>query len=156
MSPDSHAAHHTLSFIFSLLVAQSCPTLCNPVDYSLPGSSVHGILQARILRWVAILFYRGSSRSRDRTPSLPHCRKILYCLSHQDLFGMRLKDHICLKHLHGSWLSVVLPWSPVTFINTSLSVLKRTATCRSCRLEEEKKGKLVTETRDDKKQQQGR
>ena len=35
-------------------VAQSCPTLCNPVDYSLPCSSIHGILQARVLEWVAI------------------------------------------------------------------------------------------------------
>ena len=42
-------------------VAQSCPTLCNPVDCSLVGSSVHGILQARILEWVAISFSRGSS-----------------------------------------------------------------------------------------------
>ena len=48
-------------------VAQSYPTLCNPVDCSLPGSSVHGILQARILEWVAISFSRGSSRPRDRT-----------------------------------------------------------------------------------------
>jgi len=37
-------------------VAQSCPTLCKPVDCSLPGSSVHGILQARILEWIAITF----------------------------------------------------------------------------------------------------
>ena len=36
--------------------AQSCPTLSNPMDYSLPGSSVHGILQARVLEWVAIAF----------------------------------------------------------------------------------------------------
>ena len=48
-------------------VAQSCPTLCNPVDCSLPGSSVHGILQARILEWVAISFSRGSSWLRDQT-----------------------------------------------------------------------------------------
>ena len=48
-------------------VAQSCPTLCDPMDCSLPGSSVHGILQARILEWVAISFSRGSSRPRDRT-----------------------------------------------------------------------------------------
>ena len=41
--------------------AQSCPTLCNPEDYSLPGSSVHGIFQARILEWIAISFSRGSS-----------------------------------------------------------------------------------------------
>ena len=44
-----------------LIVAQSCPTLCNPVNCSLPGSSVHGIFQARILEWVAISFSRGSS-----------------------------------------------------------------------------------------------
>ena len=48
-------------------VAQSCPTLCDPVDCSLPGFSVYGILQARILEWVTISFSRGSSRPRDRT-----------------------------------------------------------------------------------------
>ena len=48
-------------------VAQSCLTLCDPVDCSPPGSSIHGILQARILEWVAISFSRGSSRPRDRT-----------------------------------------------------------------------------------------
>ena len=48
-------------------VAQSCPTLCNPMDCSLPGSSVHGIFQARVLEWVAISFSRGSSRPRDWT-----------------------------------------------------------------------------------------
>ena len=41
-------------------VAQSCPTLSNPMDYSLPGSSVHGIFQARVLEWVAIAFSRPS------------------------------------------------------------------------------------------------
>ena len=50
-----------------VLVAQSCPTLCNPTDCSPPGSSVHGILQARILEWIAICFFRGSSQPRDRT-----------------------------------------------------------------------------------------
>ena len=39
---------------------QLCPTLCDPMDHSLPGSSVHGILQARILEWVAISYYRES------------------------------------------------------------------------------------------------
>ena len=46
---------------------QSCPTLCDPMDCSSPGSFVHGILQARILEWVAISFSRGSSPPRDRT-----------------------------------------------------------------------------------------
>ena len=45
----------------------SCPTLCNPIDCNLEGFSVHGILQARILEWVAIPFSRGSSQPRDRT-----------------------------------------------------------------------------------------
>ena len=48
-------------------VAQSCPTLCDPMDCSLPGSSVHGIFQAIVLEWIAISFPRGSSRPRDRT-----------------------------------------------------------------------------------------
>ena len=48
-------------------VAQSCPTLCDPMDYSLPGSSVHGIFQARILEWVAISSSRRSSRPGDWT-----------------------------------------------------------------------------------------
>ena len=50
-----------------VLVALSCPTLCHPMDCSLPGSSVHGILQARILQWVAIPFSRRSSRPWDQT-----------------------------------------------------------------------------------------
>ena len=48
-----------------MLVAQSCPTLCDPMDCSPPGSSVHGVLQAEILEWVAIPFSRRSSRPRD-------------------------------------------------------------------------------------------
>ena len=48
-------------------VTQSCPTLCDPMDCNLPGSSIHGILQARILEWVAISFSRASFRHRDRT-----------------------------------------------------------------------------------------
>ena len=46
-------------------VALWCPTLCDPTDYSSPGSSLHGILQARILEWTAVPFSRGSSQPRD-------------------------------------------------------------------------------------------
>ena len=46
---------------------QPCLILCNPLDYNLPGSSVHGILQARILEWGAIPFSKGSSQPRNRT-----------------------------------------------------------------------------------------
>ena len=63
--------------------SQSCPTLCNPIDCSLTGSSVHGIHQARILEWVAIPFSRGSSQRRDQT-CVPYVsrigRRILYVL----------------------------------------------------------------------------
>ena len=48
-------------------VAQSCPILCDPMDCSLPGSSVRGIFQSRILEWVALSFYRRSSWPRDWT-----------------------------------------------------------------------------------------
>ena len=64
---------------------QSCPTLCSPIDCSPPGSSVHGILQARILRRVAISSSRGSSRPRDHTwVSYISCigRKVFYHWCH--------------------------------------------------------------------------
>ena len=50
-----------------VLVAQSCRTVCGPMDYSPPGSSVHGILQTRILEWVAMPSSKGSSSHRGRT-----------------------------------------------------------------------------------------
>ena len=64
---------------------QSCLTLYDPMDCSLPGSSVHGILQSRILEWVAISFSRGSSQPRDWTSiSYVSCigRGVLYCYHH--------------------------------------------------------------------------
>ena len=53
-------------FVVQSLSAK-CPTLCNPMDYSPPGSSAHGISQARILELVAISFSKGSSQTRDQT-----------------------------------------------------------------------------------------
>ena len=55
--------------------AQLCTTLCDPIDCSLPGSSVHGIFQTRILKWVAISYSRGSLQSRDRT-----CISCIFCI----------------------------------------------------------------------------
>ena len=67
-----HLSHQGSLWIFWLSVhlsevAQSCPALCDPVDRSPPGSSVHGISQARTLEWFAIPFSRGSSQPGDRT-----------------------------------------------------------------------------------------
>ena len=66
-----------------VLVTQLCLTLCDPMDCSPPGSSDYGILQARILEWVAIPFSRGSSSTGDLpNPGIElgplHCRRILY------------------------------------------------------------------------------
>ena len=60
---------------------QSYPTACNPMYCSLPGSSVHGILQAKILEWVAISFSRGSSQPRDWT-----CVSYVSCIGRQVLY----------------------------------------------------------------------
>ena len=65
-------------------VAQSCPILCNPMNYGLPGSSVLGIFQTRVLEWIAISFSRGSSRPRYRTPVSRICGQMLYHLSHRE------------------------------------------------------------------------
>ena len=65
-------------------VAQSCLTLCDPMDCSLPGSSVHGIFQARVLEWVAISFSRGSSRPRDRIWVSRIVGRRFHCLSHKE------------------------------------------------------------------------
>ena len=61
--------------------AQLCPTLCNPMDCSLLGSSVHGISQARILECVAISYPRASSQPRDRT-----CIFCVFCIGRQILY----------------------------------------------------------------------
>ena len=65
-------------FFLHCLVAKSCPALCHPLNCSPPGSSVHEIIETRILEWVAISFFRGSSRSRDQTRISCIGRWILY------------------------------------------------------------------------------
>ena len=58
--------------------AQSCPTLCDPMDYT-----VHGILQARILEVGSLSLLQGIFPTQGSNPGLPHCRQILYKLSHK-------------------------------------------------------------------------
>ena len=70
-------------YLLACACTQSCPTLCSPVDYSPPGSSFQekrGILQARILGWVAIPFSRGSSWPRDRTQASHTTKEAVTCL----------------------------------------------------------------------------
>ena len=66
-----------------VLVTQSCLTICDTMGCSLPGSSLHGILQVRRLEWVAILFSRGSFPTQESNLCLLHCKHILYHLSHK-------------------------------------------------------------------------
>ena len=81
------------------LVAKPCPTICDPMDYSPPGSSVPGISQARILEWVAISFSRGSSWPRDWTHVYVSCigKQILY------YWATRETRHLC-HTLKPQWL----------------------------------------------------
>ena len=65
--------------------AQSCPTLCDPIDCSLSGSSVHGIFQARVLEWIAISFSKGIFPTQESNPGLLPCRQPLYCLSNSEM-----------------------------------------------------------------------
>ena len=108
-----------------------CLTLCNPMDCTLPGSSVPGILQARILEWVAMPFSRGSSQPRDR-PRILYVsyigRLVLYHLHHLGspipLFS---KSNLKINHFFGR----ILLWSlnvlflklfrNLAFVETTLS-----------------------------------
>ena len=98
----------------------SCVGLCDPMDCSPPGSSVHGILQARILEWAAIPFSRGSSPPRDGT-SIPYVscigRLIPY---HQHHLGspschcrcQQRNQNLAMKFLEGKTIFLGLPQSP--------------------------------------------
>ena len=70
------------------LVAKLCPTIFDPMDWTLTGSSVHGISQARILEWVVLSFFRGSSQFRDRTQVSCIGRQILYHLATREALFM--------------------------------------------------------------------
>ena len=86
-SPWGHRVGHdwaTFSFThLCVLVTQSCQTLCNPMGCSLPCSSLPGILQARILEWVAIPFSRGILPAQTSNQGVSLCRQILYHLRYQ-------------------------------------------------------------------------
>ena len=71
-----HLSFKSLSHHMHAKLLQSCPILYDPMDCSLPGSSVHGIVQARILEWVAIPFSQGIFLTQGLNPALLHCRHI--------------------------------------------------------------------------------
>ena len=90
-----------------VLVAQLCPTLYNLVDYSLPGSSVHRILQARILEWVAVSFSRRSSWSRDWTLDSCIARRFFTVWAIREMSGDSDKKWL-QKPLEHNWISSMM------------------------------------------------
>ena len=84
-----------LSQLLCYLFAKLYPTLCNPIDCSLPDSSVHGISQAKILEWVAISFSRGFSWPRGWTHVSCIGRLVLY---HWTAAQCYIKDHLTCFH----------------------------------------------------------
>ena len=77
-----------------VLVTQLCLTLCNPLDCSPPGFSVHAIFQARVLEWVAMPSSRGSSWPKDQTQAFCICRQILYhCATWEALWEAHNSAH---------------------------------------------------------------
>ena len=111
-----------MQICWAALLLQSCPTLCDPVGCSPPGSSVHGIFQARVLEWVAMSFSRGSSQPRDQThiASVSYTdRQILYHKRHlgSPTLGRKLhliSDRFSLFPVHFFPIS---PTSSKTFID---------------------------------------
>ena len=97
----------------SAQLLQMCPTLPNLMDCSSPGCSIHGILQARILEWVAMPSSRESSQPGDRTRlclGLLHCSQILYALSHLGSPAKSLWAHKTRGLLSWPTCSHLVPW----------------------------------------------
>ena len=88
---------------------QSCQTLWDPMDCSLPGSSVHAILQIRILHWVAMPSFRGSSRPRDRT----HVSYVS-CIGRQAIFFFFFFTtcYILIKKNDSFWSRLIFSYHP--------------------------------------------
>ena len=103
-----------------VLVAQSCLNLCDSMDCSPPGSSIHGILQARILEWVAISFSKGSPWPRDQTwVSCTAGRVFAFWATREDIRWLQaLKTSVFLK-----WLSSLLPTVQWQILQEYLMVL---------------------------------
>ena len=107
LSPTYHVSVDVLDVSIVIKLSQSvCQTFCHPWGCSLPGSSVHGILQARILEWVAISSFRGSSQPPDWTQ--------VSCTAggffNPDPLG---KPHVYLCFLYRSSKNFFIPWKPL-------------------------------------------
>ena len=97
-----------------VLAGQSCLTLCDPMDCSPPGFSVHGILQVRILEWVNIPFSRGSSGPRDQTR--------VSCIASRFFTVWTTRDYILIYCFSNLWSDYI--WSYDFFYDFCLNLLR--------------------------------
>ena len=107
-----------------VLLAQSFLTLCVPMDCSLPGSSVHGILQARILEWVAFPFSRGSSWPRDRTCVCCIERWVLYHWATREAPCRILNSYLKTLDPQSRYEPKLRRWMPAPSLSSSVTLGK--------------------------------
>ena len=127
--------YHNIPVIHNIhnMHAQSCLTPCHPMDWSPPGSSVHGIFQVRILEWVAMPSSRGFSWPRDQTSiSCVSCigRQILYCWTTWEawedvIFLCKInknlwKSKVVLSGIYQVFVSLILFWNTSVSVNCGL------------------------------------
>ena len=130
--PDVEVVPWHFRAVYDSEVAQLCPTLCDPMDCSPPGSSVHGIFQARVPEWVAIFFSRGSSRPRDRTQASWIAGRCFTLWATRDahypweavkselLMSFQLKLHSCTRMCRAFSPRIILQlWISFYFVHTS-------------------------------------
>ena len=86
-------------YIYKCSVTQWCSTLCNPMDRNPPGSSVHGILQARVLEWDVVPFSRGSSQPRDQTQVFCFAGRFFTIWAMMLSSGWNKMAHQCHSHI---------------------------------------------------------
>ena len=113
--------------VCAFMCSRLCLTLCSPVDCSSPGSSAHGIFQARILEWVAISSSRGSSWPRDRT--------LVSWIGRQILYHLATWKALCILIPHGnSFPSCPSPtsWSPTATLWRLHNQLPAQTSARPC------------------------
>ena len=123
----SHFSNSICSLHVLCLVAQLCPTLCDPMDYSPPGSSVHGILQAKVLEWVATLSSRDLPNPGIK-PQFPTLQvdSLLFeppekpWRSHRDITtSCYILVILAIFHTFPSWLYLLMGRSLITDVTTT-------------------------------------
>ena len=108
-----------------VLVAQSCPTLCDPIDCNPPGFSVHGVFQAQILEWVAVPSSKRSSQPRDRTRVLKSCSFTIMTIQLHVVCGCVCQMHTRIFYVKIVFFSLFWDNTIHTHIQTCISATRK-------------------------------